>query len=285
MVKIKDLIKLVLLTIFFSIVLFIINYIFFTSQKEAIEDKYIEPVIKKQNEETLKIKVNPLNDVYKQDNISDNVEEKFYFVFIPSNFREKIKHILKNTITILHANTFYEKINKLKLEFYEEENDVRWKMKSRTIKLFWIQDMWDKETLTVFIHEAAHFVDLYFLEKTVSLDISNKFYDISWKSTKVIRDWQLPSSFVSGYAMTNKYEDFAESFTYFILHNSDFLEKTKESKILKQKYDFFMNYLFKKKEFFKTDFGNWEKIKSYYWDITKIDINLENFLQYIEKQI
>ena len=34
--------------------------------------------------------------------------------------------------------------------------------------------------------------------------------------------------FVSWYAMTNKYEDFAESFTYYILHNKDFLNKTKK---------------------------------------------------------
>jgi len=29
--------------------------------------------------------------------------------------------------------------------------------------------------------------------------------------------------------MTNKYEDFAETFTYFILHNNDFLKKSKDS--------------------------------------------------------
>jgi hypothetical protein len=69
--------------------------------------------------------------------------------------------------------------------------------------------------------------------------------------------------------MTNKYEDFGESFTYYILHNKDFLQKTKSSSILKQKYDFFGTYIFKKKEFFDTKFND-EKVKDYYWDITKI---------------
>jgi hypothetical protein len=50
--------------------------------------------------------------------------------------------------------------------------------------------------------------------------------------------------FVSGYAMTNKYEDFAESLTYYILHNKDFLDKTKTSRILKRKYNFFSFYIF-----------------------------------------
>jgi hypothetical protein len=44
--------------------------------------------------------------------------------------------------------------------------------------------------------------------------------------------------------MTNKYEDFAETFTYYVLHNSDFVEKTKKSEVLKRKYDFFRNYIF-----------------------------------------
>jgi hypothetical protein len=54
--------------------------------------------------------------------------------------------------------------------------------------------------------------------------------------------------------MTNKYEDFAESFNFYILHNKEFLNKTKQSNILKQKYDFFSNYFFKNKEFFATNF-------------------------------
>jgi hypothetical protein len=49
--------------------------------------------------------------------------------------------------------------------------------------------------------------------------------------------------------MTNKYEDFAESFTYYILHNSDFLQKTEKSETLKRKYDFFTKNLFKNSEF------------------------------------
>jgi hypothetical protein len=49
--------------------------------------------------------------------------------------------------------------------------------------------------------------------------------------------------------MTNKYEDFAESFTYFVLHNEDFLYKTQDSQVLKKKYDFFNTYLFRDFEF------------------------------------
>jgi len=83
--------------------------------------------------------------------------------------------------------------------------------------------------------------------------------------------------------MTNKYEDFAESFTYFILHNNDFKKKTLKSDILSKKYDFFSRVIFKNNIFKDTDFSEGNKILDYYWDITKIEINNKNFLQYLEK--
>jgi hypothetical protein len=83
--------------------------------------------------------------------------------------------------------------------------------------------------------------------------------------------------------MTNKYEDFAESFTYYVLHNDDFLKKSKYSKVLKQKYDFFSDNLFTNNEF-KTDFyKTTQYVMDYYRDITKINFSLENFLQYLKK--
>jgi hypothetical protein len=91
--------------------------------------------------------------------------------------------------------------------------------------------------------------------------------------------------FVSGYSMTNKYEDFAESLTYYILHNNDFLEKSKKSQILKEKYNFFNFYVFNSKLFKDTDFSNNNKVKDYYRDITKINFSLENFLLYLKKSI
>jgi hypothetical protein len=82
--------------------------------------------------------------------------------------------------------------------------------------------------------------------------------------------------------MTNKYEDFAESFTYYILHNKDFLKKVKVSSILKQKYDFFSNSIFKNKEFFNSDFRINNK-KDYYRDITKIKFNKNKLFNYLKK--
>lgn len=286
----KDFIKIVLLTILFSVVIFLVNYFFFTDTKTYIEEKYIEPSIDLEEKNsaieqtnTIEEKKHDLEEIIKQEDSDLEIASKFYFVFIPSLFKEKSIDISKNISNTLENKVFNDKIEDLKIEFYEDRIDVRWKMKNRSVKLYDPIDMWETESLSVFIHELAHFIDLYFLKKQVNLDLSNNFYDISWQSTKVLRENQSNSDFVSGYAMTNKYEDFAESFTYFVLHNSDFLEKAKYWDKLNQKYNFFKNYLFKDWIFELTNFSVDDELKDYYRDTTKIDINLEKFLQFLEK--
>lgn len=56
--------------------------------------------------------------------------------------------------------------------------------------------------------------------------------------------------------MTNQYEDFAESFVYFILHNEAFLERSQSSSLLAQKYAFFKRYLFFGSEFEAMSFSS-----------------------------
>ena len=92
------------------------------------------------------------------------------------------------------------------------------------------------------------------------------------------------SDFVSGYAATNVYEDFAETALFYMLHNDDFVLKSYESEILEQKYNFFRDEVFINQEFQNTDFSTWE-LEDYYRDITKIDFSLENFLDYLRKAV
>jgi len=316
---IKDILKIIVLTLLFSIFIFFINYAFFWESKselemDLIEQRYIDPdlwwdfsLLNEQNysandvmdrykklsideqrktiEELRKqiIKENKKSkeDIQRQLFLQEKDINKFKFIYIPSDIKNQIFDISTNIYKALKSDIFDSKINSLIVEFYEQRFDTRWKMKNKTIKLFDPLQMWEIESFTVFIHELWHIVDLYFLENN-NFDYSNLFYNISWESTSVIKSGQNQEDFVSGYAMTNKYEDFAETFTYFVLHNDDFLEKTNKSLIIKDKYDFFANYIFKDKDFIKTDFSL-ENKTTYFWDTTKLDIKLENFLQYIEK--
>jgi len=277
------------LVFFSSSIFFVKEYFFWVSENELnnqVESIYIEPsIIDKEY-----INISPFSDKKNENKIKDeNIKVSLKsaynidYVFYPKIFEREINDYITPFKIFLNNKSIISKIDNLKLEFHKDKSDVRWKMKNRTIKLYWIKKMKNNECTAVWIHEFGHFVDLYFLKKWVITDISNFFYNISWESTMVMKPWLKQSDFVSGYSMTNKYEDFAESFTYFVLHNEDFLTKSNKSKLLKDKYNFFIRYLFRNWEFVWTDFSTDNQIKNYYRDITKINFSLENFLEFLKK--
>jgi len=269
--------------VFFSVSIFFLKDYFlwaiYDEKNIDIENKYIDPsIIKKEyiiedkkKEEKKNIELE-LNSAYNID-----------YIFVPRSFKNDILNYTNDINIFLNNKEILKKIIDLKIELHKEKNDVRWKMKNHTLKLFWVKNMKENEFEAVSIHEFAHYIDLYYLEKKVFTDLSDYFYNISWASTKVLKAWQIQENFVSWYAMTNKYEDFAESFTYYVLHNEDFLRKTEKSEVLKSKYDFFTKYVFRNDFLKKTNFWSKEKIKNYYRDITKIDFSLENFLEFLKK--
>jgi hypothetical protein len=268
------------------------NY-YFSDTHNHIEEQYIEPSIES-------YKWNEWNEVLKEGKIDEEKSGKeitqliqkhyraaapFYFEYVPENFEKLAEWYTLKLATFFQSPKIKKMVHDLKIELHQTLYDVRGKMKNKTVKLFGVPQMKAEEFISVGVHEFSHFVDIYFLEQKVFQDLSEHFYDISWENTRVLKPGQEKFWFVSGYAMTNKYEDFAESFTYYILHNDDFVVKAQESLILKKKYDFFSIFLFKKWEFKETDFSVGNKVRDYYRDITKIDIDLEKLLQYLKNWI
>lgn len=205
-------------------------------------------------------------------------------VFIyPPEFGEQVYQgkLLEVIYTYLAIPSIERTIQNLSILLFVDDAHTRWRMFRENIYLYSLGRLSESELTSVFIHEFWHYHDIYGFSSTRFWNLSERFYNISWVDTDIIRPWQSVTDFVSGYAMTNKYEDFAESYTYYVLHNSAFLEKTRDNIILKQKYDFFERYAFSQKEFYKRNFSTSPGILSYYWDITKIEIDLEKFLQYL----
>ncbi len=279
----NSLLRIIYVTSIFTVVIFFINYNFFWNIKndienKIIEEKYIEKEIdSNQKEEKNKIINKQIIKYYK-----NKIKTKYSFYYYPKKFENEIIELKNHLEDIIIRNIFSSKISSIDVILIKEKIDSRWKMKNKTIKLYWAKNDNISEYIAVFIHELGHYIDLYFLEKKVFLDISSKFYDISWRQTKIKKPNMKVKDFVSWYAMTNKYEDFAESFTYYILHNKDFFEKAQKNKTIKQKYDFFGTYIFKNKEFFYTKFNKLEK-KDYYRDITKIKFEQNKLFNYLEK--
>ncbi len=283
----------VFFTIFFTLIVFFVkNYFFWwleNFENNYIEENYIEPTWYIENENKIQKEKDDLN------NLENKIAEKIFsnlssapkveYFFIPQKFLDEPRAFdyYETLDTFLKSDFIFDKIKSLDVLLYKNEWKVRWNLKNWKIRLYSLDSIYLWEFLAVWVHEFAHYLDLYFFEKKWWFDPSDIFYDISWDSTKVLKAWMNSGDFVSGYSMTNKYEDFAESFTYYVLHNSDFLQKTHSSEILKQKYDFFSNNLFWDNIFKTNEYKTTQKIKDYYWDTTVIEFSLENFLQYLKK--
>lgn len=101
------------------------------------------------------------------------------------------------------------------------------------------------EVSKVLIHEIGHMIDIYALRKTLTkADPSDEFYKISWKDTTTIKAGVPQAAFLSGYASSNQYEDFAESFVMYVFHNREFLKRAGQNDFLKQKYNFLKTRIF-----------------------------------------
>lgn len=115
------------------------------------------------------------------------------------------------------------------------------------------------ELRALFVHESGHNWDLGCLKGTSDAgksafsdgdeavyknDPSINFYRISWITSSVQRSNTNPEDFVSGYASYDVYEDFAESFAYFILHNEEFAARATTNDALAKKYIYIRDTLF-----------------------------------------
>jgi len=127
------------------------------------------------------------------------------------------------------------------------------------------------EMSKVLVHELGHMVDIYYLRsRGTQSDPSKIFYTISWTEPTVLRSGITSNSFVSGYALTNQYEDFAETFAMYVFHNTTLADRAQKSPALQQKYDFLRDVVFW--EYFIGTNYEQNPIPSSLWDVTKIVI-------------
>lgn len=148
-----------------------------------------------------------------------------------------------------------------------------------------------QEFIGVLIHELAHNVDYAFLSaedrssRSVFMDgslpiytsdPSLDFYSISWESNAKRIKTANNMDFVSGYAMSDPFEDFAESYAFYVFHNRDFKVLASTNEALYAKYVFMKNVVFEGQEF---DTGDLQaESLNRPWDITVLSYDLSQFL-------
>ncbi|MFH1012565.1 MAG: putative zinc-binding metallopeptidase [Candidatus Peregrinibacteria bacterium] len=152
-------------------------------------------------------------------------------------------------------------------------------------------DMEPRELVGVLVHELAHNVDLIALESSQTQrasgfkdgdqaifigDPSVDFYRISWETEIVRKRTASNLDFVSGYAMTDAFEDFAETYAYYVLHGNEFKAKVATSPALYAKWRFMKYHVFDGIEF---DTGDGVvNAESRPWDVTVLPYDLMAFL-------
>ncbi len=116
----------------------------------------------------------------------------------------------------------------------------------------------DNEFIGLLIHEGlGHFADLTcfegnaragnspFIDGGVPMkndDASVAFYSISWTDAETKRPGADDTDFVSGYAKTDVYEDFAESVAYYELNEEAFNERASKNNVLAKKLAWLRTY-------------------------------------------
>ena len=166
----------------------------------------------------------------------------------------KIDNAIVNRLKeVIHSSYFASKVTPLYLVLDSERQEPRGQVMGNKLILSTIISS-DSEQLKVFVHELGHIIDIFYLKKGIFADPSDVFYTISWESFNTKKKGQEITNFVSGYALSNKYEDFAESFAFYVFHNEDFANRAEKDTILQKKYDFFGSYVFEKNTFIGTSF-------------------------------
>lgn len=298
--KTKKIIFLSVYTLLFSGLIFLGTQLFFPAYH--IEESFIEPslyshehdhewdeiyfesfswVTQSELDATIKKLIyENFSQKYTQDE-----RDKVTFRYIPSSLFEDIRYSYVPVAEVfLYNKNILSRIQDMWVLLYKNIWDTRGRMKNWNIHIYNPEGMSDSEFLWVLIHEFAHYYDIYSLKWNAFWDISQEFYDISWSSVTTIKAWLTGDDFVSWYSMTNQYEDFAETYLYFMLHNEEFAYKSLTNSSLQQKYIFMRSYLSSGIDFTLTSFWVWE-VQPYYWDVTKIPVDVKKFLQYLQEDI
>ena len=140
----------------------------------------------------------------------------------------------------------------------------------------------DNEFMALIVHECGHVADLggmrgsqnsgptTFVDGNTMMfadDPSVPFYLLSWTDAVTTKHASAAKDFVSGYAQSDPYEDFAETFAYFALHKNEFKTIAKRSRVLQAKYKFLERIVFVNTPVIAEGKSTGKSIP---WDVTKL---------------
>ncbi len=142
----------------------------------------------------------------------------------------------------------------------------------------------DEEFLSLLVHECGHVThgnltgtrasgnsafldgrDRFFVDSPAAA-----FFAISWENENVLHERALSQDFVSGYAKTDAFEDFSESFAAYVLHRELLRERAKTNAAIAAKLAWMEAYVPLQENALAT--STYVMDAAIPWDITKLSI-------------
>lgn len=154
------------------------------------------------------------------------------------------------------------------------------------------QKVSDEELVSVLVHEMGHITDTGFLQGNIASgesefmdgnrpvyqdDPSLEFYRVSFENEKTLKKDSNLMDFVSGYAATDPFEDFAESYNFYVLHGEEFRHLKEFNQSLQKKYNFLKSRVFDGKEFSYGDSSRNPDLFNRNYDTTVLHYDLKKF--------
>jgi hypothetical protein len=144
----------------------------------------------------------------------------------------------------------------------------------------------DEEFAGLLIHECGHVIHSNMpgsplAGKSTFVDGADPFYTdspmveffaISWTEADLLKRDAKKTDFVSGYAMSDAFEDFAETFAMYILHRDAFEVRAKTNTAMAAKLEWMKTNLPMNENSLGTSRYVWEKTVP--WDVTKLPFTL-----------
>lgn len=197
------------------------------------------------------------------------------------------KSVIEQTLSVLPAN-LTASLDDLTL-YFNNTHEPRGLSNSHVLELK-CGGLADREIAAVLVHELGHITDLGAFTGTTTTpsnftdgslpvaldDASVQFYSISWQNSKTQKFSATRDDFVSGYAMSDPFEDFAESFITYVLHGDDFRTMAESNDALAKKYTFLRDTVFS-----GTEYTGARKMVDgkRVWDVTLVDYDLTQFFK------
>jgi hypothetical protein len=193
------------------------------------------------------------------DVLPERHKQSFWYIFLTSHnmdirwvelqaekYFKSIFVYKNNKLTKIDKTTNPELLKKL----YKKSSEYVNILPERKISRFWVAFVTktyaqDKNFADMYISSASADSLLFMHESWHVLDYKNAFIDYH----NPIYPYPNKDSAITEYGKFHKWEDFAEAYRYYVLHNDSFKKKASSNKDIQDKYDYLKQYVFEGKEY------------------------------------